>query len=63
VLDWLRVEYEIEKHSNKLLAVAERSFDTCVSTGLVNGMASILSLLAPVLSINARPGGWVKERV
>jgi hypothetical protein len=30
LLDWLRVEYEIEKPSNKLLAVAELDSDTWV---------------------------------
>jgi hypothetical protein len=28
LLDWLRVEYGIEKHSNKLLAVANLDSDT-----------------------------------
>jgi hypothetical protein len=30
VLDWLRVEYAIEKPSNKLLAIAELDSDTWV---------------------------------
>src|ERR1017187_3680413 len=34
-----------------------RQIDRC------NGSASILSILPSVLSINAHPGGWVKERV
>src|SRR5437764_230415 len=31
ILDWLRVEYAIEKPSNKLLAMAELNSDTWVS--------------------------------
>jgi hypothetical protein len=30
LLDWLRVEYAIEKPSNKLLAVAELDSDTWI---------------------------------
>jgi hypothetical protein len=37
LLDWLRVEYAIEKPSNKLLAAAELDSDTWVGAGLVEG--------------------------
>jgi len=40
LLDWLGVEYRIERPSNRLLAVAELDSDTWVGARLVAGVAA-----------------------
>jgi hypothetical protein len=39
LLDWLRVEYSVEKPGNKLLALTDLDFDTWAGAGLVAGVA------------------------
>jgi hypothetical protein len=49
LLDWLRVEYAIEKPSNKHLAVAELDSDTWVGAGSVgDGDRCLKNLPSPI---------------